>query len=331
MKRIILAAALLASGLGVQAQTRKYVANFSLFQQYFNPALTGYEGSMVKTFYRDQWTGFEAAPNAMFASGELDLADLAEWKKRDLLKTQEEDIYNRQLGSRHAFGLVVLNDRFGPFKESQVQLSYSSRIRLSKALALRMGAAVTYSSQLVDGTSLTLDQENDPEFQGVLGRRSSVNKMDLNLGLMLTAEKYYVGYALQDVTEGNMLTTGDAYLERMFQRQHVVQAGYRRAINEEFGVIANGMYWYSSTVKETIEGQLKGVFRNTFWLGGGYRQGLAYNLTTGVRLSQLKIGYVYETPVGEASAMTKSTNEIALTYNLIPVLYPKFSNRITMW
>ena len=43
MKKIYLTIALVASVLGASAQNRKHVANFSLFQQYFNPALTGYE------------------------------------------------------------------------------------------------------------------------------------------------------------------------------------------------------------------------------------------------------------------------------------------------
>ena len=286
---------------------------------------------MVKTFHRNQWTGFEDAPKTIFASVELDVADLAGWKNTDLVKTRQADGYNRQLGGRHAFGVAVLNDRFGPFTESQIHLSYGSRVRLTETMSLRMGGALTYSGQRLDGNRLTIDQENDPEFQDMLGRRSSVNKFDLNLGLMLTDEDFYVGYAMQDVTSGNMLTSGDDHFPDMFPRTHVVQVGYRKAVTEQFGVVANGMYQYNDRLQETLEGQLKAVYQNTFWLGAGYRHNLAYNLTTGLRLNQLKIAYVYETPIRDALYLNKATNEISLTYNLFQVKHPKFSNQVSMW
>ena len=44
------------------AQNRKFVSQFSEFQSYFNPALTGYEGSVVRGFVRNQWGGIEGAP-----------------------------------------------------------------------------------------------------------------------------------------------------------------------------------------------------------------------------------------------------------------------------
>lgn len=330
MKKIYLTIALVASVLGASAQNRKHVANFSLFQQYFNPALTGYEGSMVKTYYRNQWTGFEDAPKTIFASAELDLADLSAWKKDDLLKTSQKDEYNRQLGAKHAFGLAVLNDRFGPFTETQLHLSYGTRVRLSEKLSLRWGAAATYSAQQLDASRLTTDQEGDPEFENFNGQSAKVGKFDLNMGLMLTAENFYVGYAMQDVLKGKM-TTGDNYLNNSFPQQHVLQAGYRTAVSEQIGLVANGLYRYDEKLQDTMEGQLKAVYQNMLWVGAGYRKDLAYSLQGGVRLNQLRVGYVYELPTADARYMDKATNEIMLTYNLIPVKYPKYGKKVSIW
>ena len=329
MKKFIVTLICIATALGTQAQSRKHIANFSLFQQYFNPALTGYEGSVIKTLYRNQWTGFEDAPKTIFASGELNLEDLATWKKTDESGSQP-DTY-RQPGGGHAFGISLLHDRFGPFSETQVNLSYGSSVQLSEALSLRWGGALTYSSYYLDGNSLTLDQENDPEYAGLFGQDNRTAKADLNLGLMLTAENYYIGYAMQDVTKGKLITTGDNYLKDTFQQQHVIQAGYRTALSDDFGLVANAIYRYDAAQKETMEGQLKGVYQNTIWAGAGYRKDLAYSLTAGLRLNQLKIAYVYENPVRDASQINKSTNEISLSYNLAPVKHTKQSRQVTIW
>jgi len=331
MKRVVLSIAFILSALGLQAQNRKHVANFSLFQQYFNPALTGYEGSIVKTYYRNQWTGYEDAPKTVFASAELDLADIVAWKSGDRLVTAEGEEYSRQAGAAHAFGLAVLRDDFGPFSETQLQLSFGTRVRLTESLALRWGAAATYHANRLNGNQLTVDQENDPMFQDYLGSTGRASKADINLGLVLTSDNFYVGYAMQDVLGGKAVSGGDDYLNNTYARQHVVQAGYRVAASEQVGLVANAIYRYDKYLDETVEGQLKGVFSNTFWASAGYRKEQAYTLGAGARLGQFKVGYVYEAPVQDAKHISRSTNEVTLTYNLVSVKYPKYGRTVTMW
>lgn len=330
MKKLTISFCILLSALGVSAQNRKHIANFSLFQQYFNPALTGYEGSMIKTFYRDQWTGFEDAPRTIFASVELDAADISAWRKTDVLKTREDDAYNRQAGAKHAWGLSVLHDSFGPFAESQVFLSYGSRIRLSEKLSLRAGAAATYTLTRLNGNKLILDESGDTEFDEYIGKEGRVNKLDVNVGVMLTGENFYLGYALQDVGQGG-LTSGKEFLNDTYALQHVAQAGYRVAVSEQVGLVANSIFRYDSNLKETVEVQGKAVFQNMFWVGGGYRHDLAYTLNAGLRVSQFRIGYVLERPTGDASIIGKNTSEFIVTYNLFQVKYPKLGKKVTMW
>lgn len=331
MKKVVLTIAFALSVLGLQAQNRKHVANFSLFQQYFNPALTGYEGSMLKTYYRSQWSGYEDAPKTIFASAELDLADIREWKSSNRLKTQQQDSYSRQAGGTHAFGLAVLRDEFGPFYETQLQLSYGSRVRLSEKLALRWGAAATFSANRLDGNKLTVDDETDSYYQEYIGNTQRSSKADVNLGLMLTSDNFYVGYAMQDVLAGKAINGGDDYLDGTYARQHVAQAGYRTALSDQFGLVANAIYRYDEYLDETVEGQLKGVYANTLWASAGYRKDQAYTFGAGARLNQFKVGYVYEAPVQDARHIGQSTNEVTLTYNLISVKYPKFGRKVTMW
>ncbi|GAA4313111.1 PorP/SprF family type IX secretion system membrane protein [Nibribacter koreensis] len=330
MKKLTISLCFLLSALGASAQSRKHIANFSLFQQYFNPALTGYEGSMVKTYYRDQWTGFEDAPRTIFASVELDAADITAWRRSDVMKTRNPDYYNRQAGAKHAYGLSVLHDSFGPFVETQVNLSYGSRIRLSEKMSMRAGVAMTYGIQRLNGNKLVIDQDGDQEYLDYLGKENRANKLDVNLGVMLTGQDAYLGYALQDIAKGEV-SSGDEFMEGTYAMQHVVQAGYRTAVSEHIGFVANGIFRYDSFQKETTEVQAKAVFQNVFWAGGGYRHNLAYTVNAGVRLNQFKVGYVLEMPTGDAQHIGKNTSEFMVTYNLFPVKYPKLGKKVTMW
>lgn len=324
MKKISITILLLAGAAYVHAQTRKDVANFSLFQQYFNPALTGYEGSIIKTYYRDQWSGFENAPRTFFISGELDLQS---WKNRMAPEAALEVIPK---GAKHAFGISYLHDTFGPLVESQLYLNYGSRVQLTEALSLRAGGTITYNSQRIDGSRITLDQQNDASLQEFMNSNAPARRLDFNIGLMVTGEDFYAGYALQDAARGG-LTSGEDFLKNSRSHQHIIQAGYRRAVNDRIGVIANSLLRYDSNLGETIEGQLKGVFYNAGWVGFGYRHKLAYSINLGVRVQQFKIGFVRELPTGNARNISTGTNEIILTYDLLSGNHSAQMKKLTMW
>ncbi|GEO03769.1 hypothetical protein AAE02nite_14330 [Adhaeribacter aerolatus] len=321
MKKISLVIALFISALGAQAQSRKHITNYSLFQQYFNPAFTGHEGSVMKSFYRNQWTGFDNAPRTAFISGEFDLADL---------KAVESNNNSLPAGARNAMGVSLLHETFGPFKEGQLQMNYASQVRLSEKLSLRAGAALTYAFVKLDYNMLTLDQSNDPEYQAILISDNKSDKVDVNVGLMLTAENFYLGYGLQDAAKGKIVSSG-YYLHNGTNTQHLVQAGFRKSLSEQFGVVVNGIYRYDSTLKETVEGQVKGIFNNTFWAGAGYRHDLAYTLTAGLQLGQLKVGYAYETATRQAKISTRSSNELIATYNLFSARTRNADRPVSIW
>ncbi len=328
MKKILLILFVCTSTGGVQAQSRKQIANFSLVSQYFNPALTGQEGSVLKSIYRNQWTGFEDAPQTLLISAEVDLADVTTWKNDQEPTQKSSDQY---LGAKNAIGLSLLRDTFGPYRQTQLFLNYSSRVQLSEKLSLRAGAAVTCDATSLDQTKLSLDVTSDPKYQNLFASdNTKTNKVDVNAGVMLMAEDYYMGYAMQDAAKGK-ISSGSNELGNTFTTQHVIQAGYRKGFSDQFGIITNGIYRYDVKLKETIEGQVKGVFNNAFWAGVGYRKDLAYSFMGGMRFNQVKIGYTYETTTGKASRMNEGSNEIVLTYNLMRVNYKGLGKKITIW
>lgn len=331
MKRGILFFLLTLLVWDVNAQSRIGIADFGQYQQFYNPSLTGFNGSVLKTFYRNQWTGFEDAPKTVFASAEVDLQYLGQKRNGFRVDNREGRDFEQLLNVKNALGLTVLHDRFGPSTETQLQLSYGSGIRLSEQVNLRWGTAITYNSNRLNGNRLTVEQENDPKYRDVLGHSNGISKVDLNLGLALTTSDFYLGYAMKDITEGKFVMTGDDFLEGMYARRHIAQAGYRSGLSEQIGFTVNAVYQYDELNKSTLEGQLKLIYDNTLWIGGGYRNDLAYSVVAGLRLNQLSFAYAYETPVQEAQAIRKGTNEISLNYNLFAFKKPKQNEQIVIW
>jgi type IX secretion system PorP/SprF family membrane protein len=317
MKKYSIILLLVMAAVGVQAQSRKQVAQFSLFQQYFNPALTGYEGSMVKSFYRDQFTGFTDAPRTFFLSGELNAGHLA----GRMTPGQARQLELAPVKS--AVGLVILRDHFGPFQETQVNLSYASRVRVTRTTSLRAGVAMTYHVNRLNPEKLVVDDVTDPEYQHLLGTdNNQTQKLDVNAGLMLTDKNFYVGYAIQDLARGKLIG-GEQYYQSTFPMHHVLQAGYRKSFSKEFGLVGNSIIRYDSKQKATVEGQVKGMWDNTYWAGAGYRYNQAFTFLAGLRIDQFRIGFAREIVSGKAGGINAGTNEVMITYHMVPLKFAK--------
>lgn len=323
MKKFSIVIALVLAGLGAQAQSRKHVSQFAQFQQNYNPALTGNQGSLLKTFYRDQWAGFEDAPRTLFASVELNAADI---KNKTLLasETTEEALTSQ---SQHSFGLSLLHDSFGPQQERQLSLNYSTGIRLNETLRLRAGAGLSYHNLHFDREKMVTGGDNDQGMGNILASEG-LNRLGLNLGLALAADDFFVGYSVQDAVQH--VRSGKEYFGDTYGLQHVGQAGFRKGLTDKLGLVANALYRYDSNLKGLAEGQLKGVYNNMVWAGAGYRQDLAYTFTAGLRLKQVQLGYSREVVTGNANSVYKGGNEITLSYTLAPVL-TSVGSALSIW
>lgn len=311
MKKIYVLSLLLLVSLNLLAQSRKQSANFPLFKQYFNPALTGFEGSAINSLYRSQWSSVEGAPTTFYLSTELNMADLKEWKASN--NDEREDKALIKSKASHAFGLSFLKDAFGPYFEHQIYLSYSSSLKITKSISLRAGTSITYNMEGMNASKMSLEQSNDPFVMQYM-QNSKNGRMDINLGLMLAGEHFYLGYALHDATKGQ----GNLDREMTFivyDYKHIIQGGYRAQLSEQFGLVVNGLYQYDQQRGGSPEGQLKGVFQNKFWVGAGYRNQLAYSFNLGLRLQNLQVGYAFEVPTGKAQ-LAMQTNELMLSYQL---------------
>jgi len=325
VKKILLASLILIIYSNVQGQSRKHASNFSIFQQYYNPAFTGFKGSMIKSYYRNQWAGFEGAPKTLFISGEVNLADYAE----NTTSTEGEQPIVKS-GIQHSVGLSILHDTFGPFVENQIFVSYKSLVNISEKVRLQAGAAIAYHAQTLDGSKLTSEEASDPSLQNYVNQTSRSGRLDFNVGLALSGQDFYAGYAMQNV-RGGLGGNKNDFFQNNSKMHHIVQGGYRQAVSEKLGLVFNGLFRFDSQLKETIEGQIKGVFYNTAWLGVGYRASLAYTLNVGFRMKQFQIGYAYEMPTGNAQMTGNGTNEIMVTYDLQKIVHPKLTRIMSMW
>ena len=297
---LLLSAALLTAGEGY-AQSRKYISQFSHFQSYFNPGLTGYEGSTVRGFVRNQWAGMEGSPKTYFFSAELDFGQLAGEEDPDLM-------------GQNAVSVNLLHDTYGAFRETELMLGYASRVRISETHSLRLGAGINYQQVRLDGNALSPEEQNDPTLGQYLGQFTDMQVLDFNLGLALTHQKYYVSYGMHRVN-GGRITSGDVFMDG-YPASKMLQAGYRERLSPNTALIANAFYRTQKNLPDQLDMNLKVLLMDRIWVGGGHRLDYASNVQFGLLTDRLRLGYVFEFPVARSYQLPGRIHEFTAVFNL---------------
>lgn len=308
--------ALFSFGSNLHAQTRKFVSQFSHFQGYFNPALTGYEGSVVRGFVRNQWGGIEGAPRTHFLSAELDFGELAGEVDPGLL-------------GKNAFSINLLQDNYGAFRENEITVNYAARVRLTERHNLRLGTGVSYQSIRLDGNALTTEEANDPTIGRYLGTFSYTNVLDFNIGMALTHENYYLSYGIHRVNGGN-IQSGDEFING-YPAEQMIQAGYREAVSQNITVAANGFYRSRKGLPDVMELNLKVLMMDRLWLGLGHRIDYATNAQVGFLVGKLRLGYVYEFAMANSYLLPGGVHEFTLALNLFRPNERRYRNEALIW
>jgi type IX secretion system PorP/SprF family membrane protein len=307
---------IVAAAANVNAQSRKYISSFDFFQSYYNPGLTAYEGSTVRAFVRNQWSGVDGAPKTYFLSAELDFAELA----------GEED---PALTGKNAISVNLLYDTYGAFRETEFTLGYMSKVRLSEKLNLRLGAGFNYQNIRLDGNALSTEEQNDPTLGQYIGQFSNMNVVDFNLGIALTHANYYFSYGMHRVN-GGKITSGDEFMDA-YPANSIFQAGFRNAVSANVAVILNGMYSIQKDQKDNLEFNFKALLMDRLWLGLGHRIDYATNAQLGIVTNRLRIGYVYEFPNGGGYNLPGNTHEFTAVFSLFRNNLRTDSQEVLMW
>ena len=297
-------------------QSRKYISQFSHFQSYYNPGLTGYEGSALRSLVRNQWSGFEGAPETYFMSAEIDLAEIGGWDDPVLV-------------GKNAVSVNFLHDTYGAFRETELMVGYASRVRISQTHQLRLGAGINYQSIRLDGHALTTEQQNDHILENYMGSFSDLRIFDFNLGLAFTHHNYYVSYSMHNVNRGR-ISGGDAFMDGK-PVTYFAQAGVRKAVSQYQSLIFNAFYRRQEGLPNNIELNLKTLLMDKVWIGAGHRFNYAYNLQFGVLLPKVRIGYIYELPMNKSFNLPGQTHEFTAVFNLYRTNEKKYDREILIW
>lgn len=296
MKKTLFTIALIISTVVGFSQNQYHISQNMMYQPFINPSVIGsYSNLNGALFYKNQWTGFEGAP------------EIAGFSVNSSIKN-----------SNHSVGLTLINDKIGISNIKDLSIAYSYKLKFNDRNYLTLGIAGTMILMQSNLGQLDVIQSGDPVFQS---DTKTFVMPNAKFGAYYFRNNFYIGFAVPNILKNKIETSGIATGITSFDAANIhyyLHSGYQFDINEN---------WKSNTsilVKQVsgaplqigLNGQV--VYRDFIGAGLSYRTSKELVAMLNYRINpQLKLGYAYDYNMGQLGSYSNGTHEIILLFELI--------------
>jgi len=296
----------------IKPQFTQYIYNGLLL----NPAITGIEDYTDLRFgFRDQWTGIQDAPKTFFFTVQTPLGNKNTHQTPTSFSQSLEGITNEEnleyLSPHHGIGFIAIGDKYGPFTQLNVDISYAYHIPLSNRTSLALGFSGGIYEVGLNTQSLVLPS-------GILADPSvkSNNRIfpDLNLGLFLYNRRYFLGASISNIIDNNfgsdlIINSGST------TKNYFFTAGYKLYLSRTFSLLPSILFKYYRPEPASLDINLKASYLDRIWLGASVRQNDSFSILAGINISPLyNIGYSYDYTTSPLSSYVGGTHEIFIGF-----------------
>lgn len=292
-----------------------YVMNSYLI----NPAVGGIESFIdVKAGYRAQWNGISGSPQTTYLSFHAPL------KSNKSLSSNANPVRNNfnnrfdhttnQVSRHHSLGGVVQQDKTGNFERYLVNMSYGYHLPLNRSYTLSMGVSGGVINQRIDLESVRLADNGDP----LLTAGNSIVQPDLNFGLWLYSQKYYLGLSgTRLIPSDNSFTASEIRQEQ--SPSFYMITGFRfRSVLTKIQYIPSILIRYNEDAPTAVELSLKAIYNQRLWAGAVVKSNEAVALFLGLAVnSTVDFSYSFDYGFSDTvDRLSSGTHEVVLGIRL---------------
>jgi type IX secretion system PorP/SprF family membrane protein len=266
-------------------QYTQYMYNMNVV----NPAYAGSKESLsITALYRNQWSGFDGAPETFTFSA------------------------HSPLGDKVGLGLSAIKDELGPVSETNVyaDFSYTLEIGGNTKIALGVKAGATFHD--VGLTDLELQDPNDPFFS----QNISNTYPNVGAGAFLYGDNFYVGVSVPNLL--NSVHLDENGLKYGSETNHYFgTAGYVFQVSENVKLKPSVMVKSAFDAPVSFDGNLNALFFEKFEIGASYRLDDSFSGLVGFQVTDnIRIGYAYDYITSDLDAVADASHEVILTFDL---------------
>jgi len=326
--RITLIIVLLASLSGYAQQSFQF-AQYQQTALFYNPAFSGIEDFIdIKIGYRKRWAGLDSGPSTGFITGNMafEIAEGHKYRRRGVrlvepeafhkLETDEEFQYRK--ANRNGVGAGFLQNENDNVKEVSGFLSYAYHIPLSDYIVWSVGASGAIENRVLDTNGLTVtNPTNDPTYQGYISDGGARTSAIINLGTVLYAKRWYIGYAANRVSVSKISNVNNFDRAGKEMTHNFMVGVSTNKPKYAFHLMPGAMIEYTKNLPLTWTLSLRLKYEDAIWGGLAYRSNDAASLSFGMYLTNnIAFSYAFEYPLSEVTGLSVTTHEIILAIKL---------------
>ncbi|WP_306643561.1 PorP/SprF family type IX secretion system membrane protein [Sanyastnella coralliicola] len=290
MKKILLLLAVFfLASLGAEAQQLSRRTQFINNTYLMNPAVAGTKlYSPITVSYRNQWAGFDGAPQTYLLSGHTGLPN------------------------RIGVGAIFFHDDTGgAISRTGAELTGSYQIDLNNEDAVSFGLSAVLSQFAFDGSDLEVFDQND---QALVGTAESTFNFDANFGMMVYGPNYFFGFSVPQLIQTKLGIDGFLEDENQNIRHFNFMGSYLYYFNEDFSIQPSVLTKFTGSSPVQLDVLMKAAYQEMVWAGVTYRHNDAVALSVGYEYDRYAVAYSYDITTSDAANLSPHTHEISLSY-----------------
>lgn len=305
MKKIIITiCAVFFTFFGYAQQYSQYT-NFTYNKLWLNPAYAGSrETPNFTLLYRNQWLGFDGAPESQLLSFDMPIA-------------------NNKIG----LGVALSHHKIGLFNDYYLATAYSYKIDFQEGVSLRLGLQGSVRSLNIDLNSNAVitdpfDPGNAPTDPSKGSEDENSFKANFGAGAYLLVDEIYFGISVPQLYSGTLGINETGTLTAEEKPHFYGMLGGKFDLNENIAIKPSLLTKYVQNAPFDFDVNMSVVFSNKVIPGISYRHGdggpESLDLTFFFQATDaLGIGGAYDFILSDLSSHTNGSFEVLLRYDVV--------------
>jgi len=295
MKKVLLVLTLFFAVTFAFAQQEPQFSQNMFNQLSINPGYAGSNDAICATlFFRQQWMGLDGAPT-----------------------TEVLSVSTPIKGTDFGVGLIIMQDKIGFSDNKSINLAFSYQLDIGIG-KLGFGLNAGLFNHYLDGDWIVIPQDGQGEGNAysdpLIPNAESVMALDLNFGVFLNSDNYYIGLSSTHLNEASLDYNQNA--SSYLRRHYYLTGGYVIQLPNPNFELTPSVFIKSDGTSSQFEFNAMILYKKLYWGGVSYRFGDAYSAMFGIELpNRIKFGFAYDFTTSEMATFNSGGSvEIMLGY-----------------
>lgn len=275
-------------GASAKAQQLPLLSQYMFNGFLVNPAVAGLDGyTSVTLTAREQWLGLADAPKTHIIAFQGRLLKNSFVSRN---KSVWRKFVKKSRSGRVGFGGYLYNDKNGLIDRTGGQLTYAYHLKMRKG-QLSFGVSANVYQYSVNRNLINLESDND-----ALVNNNDLKMFipDFNFGAYYSTDKYYLGFATNQLAQSSIQLSNDNSSQFRSYRQYSLTGGCNFEVNKSVVIVPSVFIKMTNQLVSQIDISSKVYFNESYYAGLSYRTGSAFVIMGGVTVDKFTFGYAFD-------------------------------------